>query len=86
MVGVRATPVVTEAAVGSAVIERDPLAWVRLARGRLPRFSILLGMVLSLGVCAGMAAHAVTVGSVEGGWVYPYRQWADFSIVAVWII
>jgi hypothetical protein len=43
-------------------------------------------MVLSLGVCAGMAAHAITVGSVEGGWVYPYRQWADFSIVAVWLI
>ncbi len=65
---------------------RDPPAWVRLANGRLLRFSILLGIVLSLAVTAGMTAHAITLGSVAGGWVYPYRQWADLTIVAVWLI
>ncbi len=33
-----------------------------------------------------MTAHAITLGSVEGGWVYPYTQWADLAIVAVWLL
>ena len=42
--------------------------------------------MISLAVTAGMTAHAITLGSVAGGWVYPYRQWADLTIVAVWLI
>jgi hypothetical protein len=86
MVGVRAAAVVAEAAVGSAVIHLDPSAWVRPVNGRLLRFSILLGIVLSLGVSAAMTAHVITLGSVEGGWVYPYVRSADLAIVAVWLI
>ena len=53
---------------------------------RLLSFSILLGIVLSLAVSIGMTVHAVIVGSVEGGWVYPYVESPDVSMVVAWLI
>jgi hypothetical protein len=68
------------------VIDPDPSAAIRPASGRLLRLSILLGIVLSLAVSIGMTVHAVIVGSVEGGWVYPYAQSPDVAMAAVWLI
>ncbi len=86
LVGVREAPVVAEAAVGPAVIDPDPSAAIRPAHGRLLRFSIILGVVLSLATSTGMMARAVIVGSVDGGWVYPYAQPPDLAMAGVWLI
>ena len=36
--------------------------------------SLIAGAALSWAVCVGIATHTWTVGSVDGGWVYPYVQ------------
>lgn len=65
-------------AVSAATVQRDH-RWLLWS-------SIYLGAGLSLAVSCGVVAHAVVVGSAEGGWFYPYGQRATAALVAAWIL
>jgi len=56
------------------VIVSASTAGVQSIPRRMLWFSLLLGAVLSVAVCWGVAAQTVVVGSIEGGWHYPYGQ------------
>jgi hypothetical protein len=47
------------------------------------RWLVLLGSALSLVLSALLAGHSLTVGSAEGGWVYPYAGPLSFAPVVV---
>lgn len=68
------------------MIDPDPAGAMRPANGTLLRFSLVLGVVLSLAASIGMMAHAVVVGSVEGGWVYQYVESPDVSTAVAWLV
>lgn len=53
---------------------------------RLLWSSLTLGAALSLAVCYAVATRAVIMGSVEGGWYYPYGPRASAPLLAGWLL
>ena len=45
--------------------------------------SILIGAAISLAASAAMAAQALTIGSVAGGWVYPYVRHLTMPVLVM---
>ena len=74
MGGVREAPVVASVAFRTAVIVSLQAAAFQSIPRRMLWLSLFLGAVLSLAVCWGVATQALTVGSTQGGWHYPYGQ------------
>lgn len=67
------------------MIDSDSEASSPSSQRRFSWLAIAIGTALSLAICGGVTARAVTVGWPDGGWFYPYTQSPSLAMLAVWL-